>query len=173
MTKKVLIVCIVFVLVILGFVSSRRKTVAPTTEKAVSDQTVAQKQSAKTESAQTEATNNNSNDKKTMGLEIKTTQEGTGDRVVKSGDTIAVHYTGKLTDGTKFDSSVDRGTPFEFKIGQGMVIQGWEQGLLGMKVGEKRTLTIPSELGYGSRGAGAVIPPNATLIFDVELISIK
>ncbi|MDD5397223.1 MAG: FKBP-type peptidyl-prolyl cis-trans isomerase [Candidatus Moranbacteria bacterium] len=123
---------------------------------------------------QSEPASNQTNDnKKPMELEIKTTQEGTGDRVVKSGDTISVHYTGRLTDGTKFDSSVDRGTPFEFQIGQGMVIQGWEQGLLGMKVGEKRTLTIPSDLGYGSRGAGAVIPPNATLIFDVELISIK
>ncbi|HAS00148.1 MAG TPA: peptidylprolyl isomerase [Candidatus Moranbacteria bacterium] len=108
-----------------------------------------------------------------MELEIKTTQEGTGDRVVKSGDNISVHYTGKLTDGTKFDSSVDRGTPFEFQIGQGMVIAGWEQGLLGMKIGEKRTLTIPSEMGYGARGAGVAIPPNATLVFDVELISIK
>lgn len=116
---------------------------------------------------------NSTNEKKPMALEIKTIQEGTGERVIKSGDTIAVHYTGKLTDGTKFDSSVDRGTPFEFKIGQGMVIQGWEQGFIGAKVGEKRTLTIPSELGYGSRGAGASIPPNATLIFDVEVISIK
>jgi FKBP-type peptidyl-prolyl cis-trans isomerase len=108
-----------------------------------------------------------------MGLEIKTTKEGTGERTVKNGDKISVHYTGKLTDGTKFDSSLDRGTPFEFVIGQGMVIQGWEQGLLGMKVGEQRTLTIPSDLGYGSRGAAGVIPPNATLIFDVELVSIK
>lgn len=116
---------------------------------------------------------NSNNEKKPMQLEIKTTQEGTGDRVIKSGDTITVHYTGKLTDGTKFDSSVDRGQPFTFQIGQGMVIAGWEQGFIGAKVGEKRTLTIPSDLGYGSRGAGAAIPPNATLIFDVEVISIK
>lgn len=110
---------------------------------------------------------------KTMELGIKTTQDGTGDCVVKSGDSISVHYTGKLEDGTKFDSSVDRGEPFDFIIGQGQVIQGWEQGILGMKVGEKRTLTIPPELGYGSRGAGGVIPPGATLIFDVELVAIK
>ena len=108
-----------------------------------------------------------------MELEIKTTKEGTGDRVVKSGDAIAVHYTGTLMDGTKFDSSVDRGEPFTFQIGQGMVIQGWDNGLIGMKVGEKRTLTIPSEMAYGSRGAGALIPPNSPLVFDVELVSFQ
>ena len=108
-----------------------------------------------------------------MELEIKIISEGTGDRKTKNGDNISVHYTGKLIDGTKFDSSVDRGTPFEFQIGQGMVIAGWEKGLLDMKVGEKRTLIIPSGMGYGSRGAGGIIPPDATLVFDVELISIK
>ena len=106
-------------------------------------------------------------------LNLETTKEGTGDRVVKSGDTISVHYTGRLTDGTKFDSSVDRGTPFTFTIGAGQVIKGWDEGLLGMKVGEKRTLTIPADKGYGATGAGGVIPPNATLIFDTELVSIK
>ena len=94
--------------------------------------------------------------------------------MVKAGDTISVHYTGKLVDGTKFDSSLDRGTPFTFIVGVGQVIKGWDQGLLGAKVGEKRTLTIPSDLGYGAAGAGGgKIPPNATLIFDVEVISIK
>ncbi|MFA5993900.1 MAG: FKBP-type peptidyl-prolyl cis-trans isomerase [Parcubacteria group bacterium] len=110
---------------------------------------------------------------KGMELEIKTTAEGSGERKTKLGDKISVHYTGKLVDGTKFDSSVDRGTPFEFQIGQGMVIAGWEKGLLDMKVGEKRTLTIPAEMGYGARGAGGIIPPNAALIFDVELMAIK
>lgn len=105
-------------------------------------------------------------------LKIETMEQGQGQEV-KSGDTIRVHYTGYLEDGTKFDSSVDRGQPFEFQIGMGQVIKGWEQGLIGMKVGEKRKLTIPPELGYGSRGAGGVIPPNATLIFDVELLEIK
>lgn len=163
MKKRVLFSLIVVVAIILGYTLTRsQKASAPE---------IKSEDIKKSDSKQTEV--NNSNNNKTMGLEIKTTQEGTGERVVKSGDNISVHYTGKLTDGTKFDSSVDRGTPFEFQIGQGMVIQGWEQGLLGMKVGEKRTLTIPSELGYGSRGAAGVIPPNATLIFDVELISIK
>jgi FKBP-type peptidyl-prolyl cis-trans isomerase len=109
-----------------------------------------------------------------MGLEIKTTQEGIGERIVKKGDTISVQYTGKLTDGTKFDSSYDHGgTPFTFTVGAEQVIKGWDLGLIGTKVGEKRTLTIPPTLGYGSRGAGAAIPPNATLIFDVELVSIQ
>ena len=105
-------------------------------------------------------------------MKIETTKEGTGAEIT-NGKTAVVHYTGKLTDGKVFDSSVSRGTPFEFPLGAGMVIKGWELGVLGMKVGEKRILTIPSELGYGERGAGGVIPPNATLIFEVELLGIK
>jgi len=111
---------------------------------------------------------------KPMELEVKTTQPGTGDRVVKNGDTISVLYTGKLTDGTIFDASAKHGnTPFDFTIGAGMVIKGWDQGLLGAKVGEKRTLTIPGDLAYGPQGIPGVIPPNAALIFDVELMVIK
>jgi peptidylprolyl isomerase len=111
----------------------------------------------------------------TMGedLKIEVVEEGEGDRKTKKGDTISVHYTGTLLDGTKFDSSVDRGEPFQFQLGAGMVIAGWDQGLLDMKVGERRTLTIPSSLGYGARGAGAVIPPNATLVFETELMDIE
>ncbi len=107
-----------------------------------------------------------------QGMKIETTHEGAG-VAIANGQTAVVHYTGKLTDGTVFDSSVTRGTPFEFSLGAGMVIKGWDLGVLGMKVGEKRTLTIPADLGYGVRGAGGVIPPNATLIFDVELLGIK
>lgn len=100
-------------------------------------------------------------------------KEGKGDRTVKPGDTISVHYTGTLVDGKKFDSSLDRGEPFAFTIGRGAVIAGWDEGLLGMKVGEKRKLTIPAEKGYGATGSGGVIPPNATLVFETELISIR
>lgn len=92
---------------------------------------------------------------------------------VKSGDTVVMHYKGTLTDGTKFDSSYDRNEPFTTQIGVGQVIKGWDQGVPGMKIGGKRKLTIPSDLGYGASGAGAVIPPNATLIFEVELVEIK
>lgn len=90
-----------------------------------------------------------------------------------SGKQIMVHYTGTLEDGTKFDSSLDRSQPFGFNLGAGQVIQGWDQGFAGMKVGGKRKLTIPPEMGYGAAGAGGVIPPNATLIFDVELIEVN
>lgn len=97
---------------------------------------------------------------------------GTG-REVKSGDTVVMHYTGTLTDGTKFDSSLDRGTPFETPIGVGRVIRGWDEGVPGMKIGGKRKLTIPPDMGYGAAGAGDDIPPNSTLIFEVELLDIK
>jgi FKBP-type peptidyl-prolyl cis-trans isomerase len=106
------------------------------------------------------------------GLKYVELQEGTG-ATPNAGQTVEVHYTGTLTDGKKFDSSRDRGTPFSFKLGVGQVIKGWDEGLSTMKVGGRRQLTIPPELGYGARGAGGVIPPNATLIFDVELLGVK
>jgi peptidylprolyl isomerase len=110
------------------------------------------------------------------GLQITDSKVGTG-ATPKTGQTCVMHYTGWLyqngAKGQKFDSSVDRGQPFDFPIGTGRVIKGWDEGVATMKVGGKRTLIIPPELGYGARGAGAVIPPNATLIFEVELLDVK
>ena len=106
------------------------------------------------------------------GLKYVDQVVGTGD-VAVAGKTASVHYTGWLENGKKFDSSVDRGQPFSFPLGAGRVIKGWDEGVQGMKVGGKRKLTIPSDLGYGSRGAGGVIPANATLIFDVELLGVR
>ena len=106
-----------------------------------------------------------------MPVKIETLKPGTGEGA-KNGDRLVVHYTGTLTDGKQFDSSRGR-APFEVTLGQRRVIAGWEQGLQGMKTGESRKLTIPPELGYGERGVGGAIPPNATLVFEVELLEIK
>jgi FKBP-type peptidyl-prolyl cis-trans isomerase FkpA len=114
--------------------------------------------------------------KTASGLQYEDTKVGTGASPVK-GQTCVMHYTGWLWEngakGKKFDSSLDRGTPFSFPLGQGRVIKGWDEGVATMKVGGKRTLLIPPDLGYGSRGAGNVIPPNATLVFEVELLEVK
>ena len=110
------------------------------------------------------------------GLKYTDTKTGEG-ATAKAGNKVSVHYTGWLSDngakGNKFDSSVDRGQPFQFTLGAKQVIAGWDEGVAGMKVGGKRTLNIPPELGYGARGAGGVIPPNATLMFDVELLGVQ
>jgi FKBP-type peptidyl-prolyl cis-trans isomerase FkpA len=110
--------------------------------------------------------------KTASGLQYEDMKVGTGAEA-KAGQNVEVHYTGWLTNGTKFDSSVDRGEPFVFPLGAGRVIKGWDEGVAGMKIGGKRKLTIPPELGYGARGAGGVIPPNATLVFEVELLGVR
>jgi len=135
---------------------------------------------------QAESSNVAENNKETTAMTQSITELVKNDTVVGEGREaeigfmVSVHYTGWLYDesapdnkGEKFDSSVDRGQPFEFNLGAGQVIQGWDQGFAGMKIGGKRTLIIPPEMGYGARGAGGVIPPNATLIFDVELLDVK
>ncbi|MFP5285454.1 MAG: FKBP-type peptidyl-prolyl cis-trans isomerase [Thermoanaerobaculia bacterium] len=106
------------------------------------------------------------------GLRYTDLAAGQGDEA-RAGKTVDVHYTGWLENGTKFDSSLDRGRPFSFRLGGGQVIRGWDEGVAGMKVGGKRRLTIPADLGYGARGAGGVIPPNATLVFEVELLGVR
>ncbi len=106
------------------------------------------------------------------GLKYVELTEGEGESP-SSGSTAVVHYTGWLLDGQKFDSSVDRGQPFSFRVGKGQVIRGWDEGVASMKVGGKRKLIVPPDLGYGARGAGGVIPPNATLVFDVELLEVR
>ena len=106
------------------------------------------------------------------GLKIDDIVSGDGAEA-KAGQMVTVHYTGWLTNGSKFDSSKDRNDPFRFKLGAGQVIRGWDEGVAGMKIGGKRKLTIPPQLGYGARGAGGVIPPNATLVFEVELLDVK
>ena len=110
--------------------------------------------------------------KTNSGLEYVEIEAGTGEQAV-AGKTVSVHYTGKFPDGKVFDSSISRGEPIEFKLGAGRVIKGWDEGITLMKVGGKATLTIPPALAYGERGAGGVIPPNATLVFEVELVEVK
>jgi FKBP-type peptidyl-prolyl cis-trans isomerase FkpA len=107
------------------------------------------------------------------GLKYIDLEAGDGQEATGPGQTVIVHYTGWLEDGTKFDSSKDRDDPFSFPLGVGFVIKGWDEGVVGMKVGGKRKLTIPPEIGYGEAGAGGAIPPNATLVFEVELLEIS
>lgn len=157
--NKVIIVLVVVLVILLGLgvvleISKNRDK----TEEPVNQNTNAE--SAKADEQPTQ-------------LSVETLQQGTGDAQVKAGDSITVHYVGWLMDGTKFDSSVDRNQPFTVTAGVGQVISGWDQGVLGMKVGEKRKLTIPANLAYGEAGLADVIPPNSPLTFEVELLSIN
>jgi len=151
-------------------------------QQAGSDQYEVQNAESDSEMEKEQVINNQNNTEQNMdentneankieGLDIELVSAGDGAEAV-NGATVGVHYTGKLLDGTVFDSSIERGSPIEFQLGSGMVIKGWDLGILGMKVGEKRVLTIASELAYGDRGIGA-IPAGSTLIFDVELMSVK
>lgn len=108
-----------------------------------------------------------------MGVDVQTIQPGNGQHFPQNGQTVVVHYTGTLQNGSKFDSSRDRGKPFEFKIGLGQVIRGWDEGVAKMSIGQRANLIISPDYGYGAAGVGGVIPPNATLLFDVELLGIK
>ena len=108
-----------------------------------------------------------------MGMQKEILVEGKSEQVAKKGDTVSVHYTGTFEDGKKFDSSVDRGQPFVFTIGGGMVIRGWDEGLVGMKIGEKAKFVLSSDYAYGDQGIGGVIPGGATLVFEIELLDIR
>ncbi len=175
----VMVVCCV--LLIVAQVSSRNSAIAgemPTTESATITEVNSQVLVAEAPKPATQTTEEK-DDMATpervrvteSGLHYVDEVVGTGDSP-KKGQTVTVHYTGTLTDGTKFDSSRDRGQPFEFKIGVGQVIKGWDEGVGTMKVGGRRQLTIPPDLGYGARGIGP-IPPNSTLLFDVELLKVS
>jgi peptidylprolyl isomerase len=174
----VMLVCVV-VLVVAQFTGRGQEAVAalPLTEPSATEvnlsQTLAEASNPSSSNAADLMTEANQDAVTTpSGLQYVDLVEGTG-ATPQKGQTVSVHYTGTLENGRKFDSSRDRGQPFEFPIGAGRVIKGWDEGLSTMKVGGQRRLIIPPELGYGSRGAGGVIPPNATLIFDVELLGIK
>lgn len=121
---------------------------------------------------QTQDQTSSSNNYQIQGMKIEIVKEGSGEGA-KSGDAVTVNYVGTLQNGIKFDSSIDRSTPLSFTLGKNKVIEGWELGILGMKVGEKRKLTIPPELAYGQGGAGNAIPPNATLVFEVDMLGIN
>lgn len=158
MSKKAIYILVAVLVIISGYLFLSRGS----TKEEINE-------SVKEESKMDTSTNNSTESAKLIIEDIKL---GEG-REVKSGDTVVMHYLGTLESGTKFDSSYDRGEPFATQIGVGQVIKGWDEGVPGMKIGGKRKLTIPSELGYGARGAGGIIPPNATLIFEVELLEIK
>ena len=164
--KEIIVMAVVLLIIIIGFYIGFRFFSSGSAEPNISQTNTNNNTMPNNNNNNTDNSNNN-----VAELQIEALKEGTGEPA-KAGDKVSVHYTGTLEDGTKFDSSVDRGAPFPFTLGAGEVIQGWEKGVLGMKVGEKRKLVIPPALGYGSYANGP-IPANSTLIFEVELISIN
>lgn len=170
MEKNILLI-IIAVIAIAGFYFLLQNSQNSENE----NQEINSSENSEQQEANSEKENKEESEKEVKGenqkLEIEILKEGIGEEA-KRNNKVTVHYMGTLENGTKFDSSLDRGKPFVFTLGIGQVIKGWDQGVLGMKVGEKRKLTIPSELGYGSKGAG-LIPPNATLIFEVELLEVE
>lgn len=160
---------IAFIVLFVGIVYSASNTKTENANNEMQPQITVfeEPETAAVQSKETENGGDTMND----NFKIEDTQVGTGD-LATAGKTITVHYTGTLTDGTKFDSSVDRGEPFVFVLGSGQVIEGWEKGFDGMKVGGKRKLTIPASMGYGNRAIGG-IPANSTLLFDVELLKVE
>lgn len=180
MDKKIIIITIILIAVVLGGIAYFWAQDKKTNQELAGQNQVKDSESqpdslenstssAENNSLSDNATSSNATSTANLGIEIL--KQGTGEGA-KNNDQITVHYLGTLEDGTKFDSSYDRGIPFQFTLGVGQVIAGWDQGILGMKVGEKRRLTIPPELAYGNHGVVRVIPPNATLIFEIELLQI-
>lgn len=157
MNKNLIILGIVIIILVVGFYFLFPKN---NSDKKIENNNMQKNQTSNTKSFQIQ------------GMKVEILKEGSG-LEAKTGDNVFVHYVGTLESGVKFDSSIDRGVPFDFVLGQNRVIQGWELGVLGMKIGEKRKLTIPPELGYGANAIGNIIPANSTLVFEVELLEIK
>jgi len=169
-------VVLIIIIAAFCFLVKPKVTTAPTNEESsaqnYSNMQLPASSSDNSGSANASTRDNPNNQTKMDQVKIDILKQGTGAES-KNGDTLTVDYVGTLEDGTKFDSSIDRGTPFSFTLGVGQVIAGWDEGMVGMKIGEERKLTIPSSLGYGARGVSGVIPGNATLIFDVTLLKIN
>ena len=187
MNKSFSIVILIIILIVLAggiyFLFQNQKNIFPEQKQNSSENNTVGLQSDSLESSEESSLENSEQETQQkqevstasyeiQGMKIEILKEGTGESS-KTGDTVFVHYVGTLKNGQKFDSSIDRGQPFSFTLGENLVIEGWELGVLGMKIGEKRKLTIPPELGYGNQGAGGVIPPVSTLIFEIELIGIN